>query len=90
MDVSEHRMIMFFIEGLYKPLCGWVKAMKTMSLKDVISRTRDMEYALRKNKISSKYFLPQENKDKKPFQKEWSEKDKFDDKARRELRRKKI
>jgi hypothetical protein len=31
-----------------------------------------MEYVVPKNKIPSKPFLPQENKDKKPFQKEWS------------------
>ena len=31
-DVSKHRLIMFFIEGLAKTLRGWDKAFKPVSL----------------------------------------------------------
>jgi hypothetical protein len=41
-------------------------------------------------KFPSKLFLPQRNKDKNPFQKEWSGKHKMDEETRRELRRKKL
>jgi hypothetical protein len=66
-DVSEDRLIILFIEGLSEPLCGWIKAFKPTSLQDAIIRARDMEYSIPKNKFLSKPFLPQKNKDKKPF-----------------------
>lgn len=40
--------------------------------------------------FSPKPFLHYKNKDKKPFQKEWIEKEKLDDDTRKELRRKKL
>jgi hypothetical protein len=58
---------MLFIEGLSKPLHGWVKAFKPETLQDAIIRTRDMEDVVLKNKPFSKPFIPQKNKDKKPF-----------------------
>jgi hypothetical protein len=70
-DVSEHRLIMLFIEGLSKPLRGWVKAFKPTSLQDAIIRTSDMEDAVPKNKFPSKPFIPQKTKTRNPFQKEW-------------------
>jgi hypothetical protein len=57
-NVLEHRLIIIFIEGISKPLCGWVKAFKLTSLQDVIIMTRDMEDATPKKKIPSKIFLP--------------------------------
>jgi hypothetical protein len=76
-DVLEHRLIVIFIEGLSKPLRGWVKAFKPFSLQDSIISTCNMEDAIPKNFFSSKTFLPQKNKDNKSFQKEWSGKDKM-------------
>ena len=38
-DVSRSRLVKLFIEALMEPLCGWVKAYKTSTLYDAISRT---------------------------------------------------
>jgi hypothetical protein len=57
-DVSESRLIMLFIEGLSEPLQGWVKAFKPGSLQDSITRTRDMEHTVPKNKFPPKCFIP--------------------------------
>jgi hypothetical protein len=43
---------------LSEPLRGLVKAFKPRSLQDAIIRTREMEYAVSKNKIPSKPLLP--------------------------------
>jgi hypothetical protein len=43
-----------------------------------------------KTKPFSKPFVPQRDRDKKPFQREWKGKDKLDDETRRELMRKKL
>jgi hypothetical protein len=37
-DISEHRLVMFFIEGLLEPLHGWVKYFNPETLQDVIVR----------------------------------------------------
>jgi hypothetical protein len=49
-----------------------------------------MECTVTKNKFLPKPFLPQKNKDKKSFQKEWTGRDRLDDDDKRELRRKKL
>jgi hypothetical protein len=49
-----------------------------------------MEDAVPKTKKFSKSFIPQKNKDKKPFQKEGTGKEKMDEATHNELRRKKI
>jgi hypothetical protein len=41
-DISEHRLVMLFTEGLTEPLGGWVKAFKPRTLQDAILCTRDM------------------------------------------------
>ena len=41
-DVSESRLTMLFIEVLTEPLRGWVKAYKSPTLQDAISRARDL------------------------------------------------
>jgi hypothetical protein len=89
-DVSEQCLIMLFTKGLSEPLRGWVKAFKPHTLQDAIICTRDMEDAVLKHKNFSKPFIPQRDKDQKPFQREWKEKDKLDDETRRELMRKKL
>jgi hypothetical protein len=67
----------FLSEGLFEPLRGWVNALKPGSLQETITRTRDMERAVPKNKFPPKPFIPRKNKDKKPFQKEWIGKDRL-------------
>jgi hypothetical protein len=89
-DISEARLIMLFIEGLTEPLRGWVKAYKPHTLQDVILRTRDLVDLASKTKPFSKPFVPQRDRDRKPFQREWEGKEKLDDEMRRELTRKKL
>jgi hypothetical protein len=81
---------MLFTEELFEPLRGWVKAFKVESLQDAIIRTHNMEDVVPKKKPFSKPFIPQKNKDKKPFQKEWTGKEKLDKATCNELRRKKL
>jgi hypothetical protein len=81
---------MLFTEGLSDRLCGWVKSFKIKTLQDVIIRTQDMEDAIPKNKSFTKPFISQKNKDKKPFMKEWTGKEKLDEVNCNELRRKKL
>jgi hypothetical protein len=49
-----------------------------------------MEDAVPKTKKFSKPFIPQKGKDKKPFQKEGTGKEKMDEATHNELRRKKL
>jgi hypothetical protein len=39
-DISEHRLVMFFIEALINPLRGWVKHFKPHTLHEAIVHTR--------------------------------------------------
>jgi hypothetical protein len=89
-DISEPRLIMLFTEGLTEPLRGWVKAYRPHTLQDAILRTRDLADSASKTKPFSKPFVPQKDRDRKPFQREWKGKEKLDDETRRELMRKKL
>jgi hypothetical protein len=89
-DISEPRLIMLFTEGLTEPLRGWVKAYRPPTLQDAILRTRDLADSVPKTKTFSKPFVPQRDRDRKPFQREWKGKEKLDDETRRELMRKKL
>ena len=66
-DVFESRLVMLFTEDLTKPLRGWVKAYKTSTLQDAISRTRDLQDSVPKSRFSVKTNFPIKDKDKKPF-----------------------
>jgi hypothetical protein len=89
-DISEPRLVMLFTEGLTEPLRGWVKAYRPHTLQDAILRTRDLADSVPKTKTFSKPFVPQKDRDRKPFQREWKGKEKLDDETRRELMRKKL
>jgi hypothetical protein len=89
-DISEQRLVMLFTEGLSEPLHGWVKAFKPETLQDAISQDTGHGGCSLKEKTFSKPFIPQKNKDKKPFQKEGTSKEKLDEATRNELRRKKL
>jgi hypothetical protein len=89
-DISEPRMIMLFIEGLTNPLRGWVKAYRPPTSQDAILRTRDLTVSVPKTKTFSKPFVPQRDRDGKPFQREWKGKEKLYDETKREIMRKKI
>jgi hypothetical protein len=52
--MSESRLLMMFIKGLIVPFRGWVKALKPVTLRDSIERTRDLVGATYKNKITPK------------------------------------
>lgn len=45
MDISEARLVMLFIEGLSKPLRGWVKRFEPTTLCAAINKTKDMQDA---------------------------------------------
>jgi hypothetical protein len=89
-DISEPRLIMLFIKGLTEPLRGWVNAYRPHTLHDAILCTRDLANSVPKTKTFSKPFVPQKDRDRKPFQREWKGKQKLDDDTRRELMRKKL
>jgi hypothetical protein len=89
-DISEPRLIMLFTEGLIEPLRGWVKAYRPPTLQDAILHTRDLADSVPKTKHFSKPFVPQRDRDRKPFQREWKGKENLDDETRQELMRKKL
>jgi hypothetical protein len=81
-DISEPRLIMIFTEGLREPLRGWVKAYRPPTLHDSILHTQDLADSLPKTKNFSKRFVPQRDRDKKPFHRHWTGKEKLDDETR--------
>lgn len=72
-DISEARLVMLFVEGLAEPLHGWVKSFEPTTLHASINKTRDLQDATSKNKLTPK------GNEVKPFQKEWTEKPKLDE-----------
>jgi hypothetical protein len=81
-DILEPRLIMLFTEGLTEPLREWVKAYKMHTLQDAILRTRYLADSMTKTKPFSKPFVPQKDRDRKPFQREWKGKERMDDDMR--------
>jgi hypothetical protein len=67
-----------------------VKAYKPHTLQDAILRTRVLADSVAKTKPFSKPFVPQRDRNRKPFQREWKGKEKLNDETRRELMRKKL
>ena len=62
-DISKSQLIMVFTEALSKPLRGWVKAYRPITLQDAISRTLDLQDSMLKNKQPQK--LPVSRKTRK-------------------------
>jgi hypothetical protein len=89
-DISEHSLVMLFIEALMEPLRGWVKVFKPHTLQEAILHTRDMGDSALKPKTFTKPCVPQRDRDQKNPQREWKGKPKLDDDTRRELMRKKL
>jgi hypothetical protein len=89
-DISKHRLVMLFTEGLTEPLRGWVKSFKPHTLQDAIMRTIDMGESMQKTKTFSKPFVPHKDKDQRPPKRDWKGKEKMDDETRHELMRKKL
>jgi hypothetical protein len=67
-----------------------VKAYRPHTLQDSILCTRDLADSVSKTKTFSKPFVPQKDRDRKPFQREWKGKEKLDDYTRHEIMRKKL
>ena len=63
-DISESRLIMLFMEALFEPLRGWVKAYRPITLQDSISRTLDLQDFVPKNKQPQKNTNLPKNKEK--------------------------
>jgi hypothetical protein len=56
-NIYEHRLVVLFIEGLAKPLRGWVKAFRSPTLQDAIMKSWDMvDIATKKALV--KPFIP--------------------------------
>jgi hypothetical protein len=89
-DISKHRLVILFTEGLDEPLHGWVKAFKPTTVLDAIMKTLDMTDTIPKTKGPTKPCIPPMPQDRKPFQKEWTRKDHLDEETQRELSRKKL
>ena len=87
-DISESKLIMLFTEALTEPLRGWVKSYRPTTLADAISRTRDLQDAVPKNRFPPKTNFPIKYKERKPFQKDWPKKEWMDNDTRHDLRRK--
>jgi hypothetical protein len=64
-NISQHRLVMLFIEGLVEPLRGWVKAFRPTTLHEAIMRCQDMKDAVNK-KVPTKSFIPQGGKETRP------------------------
>ena len=73
-----------------EPLRGWVKAYKPPTLQDAISRARDLQDSVPKNRFPLKTNFSVRDKDKKPFQQDFSKNTWLDDDTRKDLRRKKL
>ena len=69
-DVSESRLTMLFTEALREPLWRWVKAYEPPTLQDAISRARDLQDSVPKNRFPLKTNFPVRDNDKKPFQRD--------------------
>jgi hypothetical protein len=89
-NISESKLIMLFTKGITDPLRGWVKAYMPPNLWDSILCTQDLADSVPKTKNFSKPFVPQRDRHRNPFQREWKGKEKLDDETRRELMRKNI
>jgi hypothetical protein len=77
-DVSEHRLVMLFTEGLAKPLRCRVNDFRPNTLQEAIMKTRDMADTIPK-KTSAKTFFPQKGWVSKRPQKTWTGKDRLDE-----------
>ena len=53
-DLSERNMIMLFTEALTEPIQGWVKSYKPSTLQDAISRAKDLQDSILKNRSHSR------------------------------------
>ena len=96
-DVSQSRLMMFFIEGLMEPLKGWVKAFKPTKLQDAIWRTRDLGPTT-KSKFMPRPPLNTGGRDQRPPMNQGGRdprgfdrgRGRMDENSRRELRRKQL
>ena len=66
------------------------ESLQTLTLQDAISRARDLQDSVPKNKFPLKTNFPVRDKDRKPFQQDVPKKTWLDEDTRKELRRKKL
>jgi hypothetical protein len=85
-DVAESRLLMF-IDGLTKPVRGWVKAFMPITLQDTIERTKDLVGAVNKNRFTPKPPIIPIGRDTRPVDRG---KEKLDEATRRDLRSKQL
>ena len=63
-NISESQLIMLITEALSEPLPRWVKDYNPITFQYVISRTRDLQYFVEKNKLPKNPTHLPENKEK--------------------------
>jgi hypothetical protein len=81
-DISEHRLVMLFIDALTKPARGWVNDFKPHTLQEAIVCMRDVGDSMLTPKNFTKPFVPQRDKDQRNPQREWKGKPMLDDDTR--------
>ena len=67
-----------------------MKSYKPLTLQDAISRARDLQDSVPKNKFPLKTNFPVRDKERKPFQQDVPKKTWLDEDTRKDLRRKKL
>jgi hypothetical protein len=66
-NISEAQMVMLFVEGLSKPLHGWVKAYNPATLQDAVNRARDMQDVVPKSRFPLKPTFPRRTRKSNHF-----------------------
>lgn len=52
--ISEKRLVILFVEGLYEPMRGWIKAFHPPTLQEAMRKTCSIELTVPRNKFNSK------------------------------------
>lgn len=63
-NILERRLIFLFMDGLAKPLRGWIKALSPPTIQEEIKKASDMESSTSKGKFQSKGFSSKKEKEK--------------------------
>ena len=92
-DISKRRLVVLFMDGLSKPLWGWVKGHDPATLQEATKKALDLAPSSFRSKFQHKdsYMKKNKEKDKRPFHKDAHPKrDKLDNDTLNDLRQKKF
>lgn len=51
--ISERRLVILFVEGLFEPIKGWIKAFDPPNLQEAMRKARSMELTTSRSKSNS-------------------------------------